>query len=321
MPTPRICIIGSINVDFTTYTSRYPEPGETLLASAHEISGGGKGANQAVACGRAAFASKTEHEQDRAGVNTTAVTERSDAPTGSASIAVEGAAGGENRILVVPGANYAGMSDVDEILARARREMAGLSFTGGHEVVVLQGEIPRRTVLGLLRYFNGSRKHNDTRAHVVLNPAPVFAEGIPVDALRGMSVLIMNETEARMMAQFMGVLDSLEPEELATRFHRDVDVQIVLITLGSRGVFYSTKTSAAGFVAGVSVEKVVDTSGAGDTFVGYFAVSLARFLATGMPLASFDTHIEESVRWSNLAAGRSVEKKGAMNGIPFAYEL
>lgn len=342
---PKISIIGSLNIDFVTSTPRCPGPGETLTATSLSVTAGGKGGNQAVACGRASFTAKQTQDVcismigavgaddvyystllkpalQASGVNTANIEESRDAQTGSASIIVEEDSG-ENRILVVPGANHAGMmGDVDQIVAAIKER-------GGADVVVMQGEIPRKTTLGLLEYFNGGKLASD-RTHVVFNPAPVFPEGIPVAALKGTSVLIMNETEAVQMSRSIaglplgdvpGELVDLNPEELAPRFHEMAEVQIVLITLGSKGVYFSTRSGRVGTVKGVKVAKVLDTTAAGDTFVGYFSTELARFLAKGASLEEFDAKIEIAVQKANAAAAKTVQRRGAAQSIPFAYDL
>ncbi|KAJ5817239.1 Ribokinase [Penicillium robsamsonii] len=341
---PQISIIGSLNIDFVTATPRCPGPGETLTATSLTVSAGGKGGNQAVACGRSSFTSQTTQDVsvnmigavgaedpyystllqpalEKSGVDTTSIEQSTVAQTGSASIIVEEAIGGENRILVVPGANHAGLlSSVDNILA-------ALKSQSNPDIVVLQGEIPRTTTLGLLEYFNDDSASD--RAKVVFNPAPVFPEGIPLSALRGTAVLIMNETEVVQMARSIEGLpvgdvvegDDLRPEELAPQFHEKAGVEIVLITLGAKGVYFSTKTGRTGIVAGVKVAKVVDTTAAGDTFVGYFATAVARFLATGRSLGAFDNDIEAAVSTANAAAAMCVQRRGAMQSIPFAYDM
>ncbi|KAJ5157761.1 uncharacterized protein N7482_008861 [Penicillium canariense] len=346
---PHICVIGSLNIDFVTSTPRCPGPGETLTATSLSVTAGGKGGNQATACGRASFISKETQDVtvsmigavgaddvyystllkpalEQSGVVTENIEESDDAQTGSATIIVEEAIGGENRILVVPGANHAGiMSDVAQIISAVKQQ----AISPG--VVVMQGEIPRKTTLGLLEYFNGGVSSGD-RAHVVFNPAPVYPEGISLAALKHTAVLIMNETEAVQMSRSIAglpvsnlsqptELDDLQPEELAPRFHETAHVQIVLITLGAKGVYFSTRTGRRGVVQGVRVPKVVDTTAAGDTFVGYFSTALARFLAKGEALEAFDSEIASAVEKANAAAAKCVQRRGAMQSIPFAYEI
>jgi ribokinase len=343
---PHICVVGSLNIDFVTTTPRCPGPGETLTAISLSVTAGGKGGNQAVACGRASFVTKEAQDVsvsmigavgaddvyystllrpalEASGVRTDGIEMSQTAQTGSASIIVEESAGGENRILVVPGANHAGMmSDISQIITAVEHQQPQPG------VVVMQGEIPRPTVLGLLEYFNRS----SSNTNVIFNPAPVFPEGVPLAALHGTAVLVMNETEASQMSRSLAGLpvgnadhvaeqECLNPHELALPFHELAGVQIVLITLGAKGVYFSTRTGRQGTVKGVKVAKVVDTTAAGDTFVGYFAAAVARFFAKRRDWAAFDAEIETAVQTANAAAARCVQRRGAMASIPFAHEL
>ncbi len=337
---PHVCIVGSLNVDYVTVTPRHPGPGETLTATSFSVHGGGKGANQAVACGRASFAAESRQDVtvsmigavgandpqwsgllkptlENSGVNTEKIQELEGVSTGSATIIIDEDANGENRILVVPGANHAGMNDVNKVLETLK------SSSTPPTVVVMQGEIPRDTTLSLLEHLNAST----SKTHVVFNPAPVFPEGIPLKALENMSTIIVNETEALQLAASIPGFDvsnisedDLPLKELAAHFHGNAKVNIMLITLGSKGVYYSTTSGASGLVAGVQVKKVVDTTAAGDTFVGYFATTFAKFVAGGKPLKDFDAEIEAAVSKANAAAAMAVQKPGAMSSIPFEYE-
>jgi ribokinase len=337
---PHICVIGSVNIDFVTFAPRCPGPGETLTATSLVVTAGGKGANQAVACGRASFASKDKQDVtismigavgaddpyystllrpvlEESGVTTKDIEETKKSQTGSATIIVEEETAGENRILVVPGANHSGMGDITNILKIVE------GYQNGPDVIVMQGEIPRATVLGLLQHFNNSASN----IHVIFNPAPVFPEGLSLTALTGTAVLVMNETEALQMARSIADITipaqtevDLRPEELVRHFHNIAKVRMVIITLGAKGVFFSTITGKQGFVRGVKVPKVVDTTAAGDTFVGYFAIAFAKYVASGGDLEGFDLNIETAVKEANVAAAVCVTRRGAMQSIPFAYE-
>ncbi|KAJ5936281.1 Ribokinase [Penicillium verhagenii] len=335
--TPHIAIIGSLNIDFATTTTRFPSPGETVTATSLTINAGGKGGNQALAAGRSSFTTKQtqnglirligavgadciywpelmEPVFQSSAVVTKDVNLCPGVQTGAANIIVEES--GENRILVVPGANHADVMNVEWILSRVMQ-------TEVPQVVVLQGEIPRSTTLGLLEYFN--ERAQSPRPFVVFNPAPVFPDGILLESLMGTAVLIMNETEAMQMASCIGKLSvsSLHPEQFAQMFHELARVQIVVITLGAKGVFFSTKSGRVGFVDGVKVDAVRDTTAAGDTFVGFFGMAFTRFVASqeGAALEGFDEQIEEVVKVCNAAAATCVQREGAMKSIPFAYEL
>ncbi|KAL4896076.1 Ribokinase-like protein [Aspergillus ambiguus] len=349
-PLAHICVIGSLNIDFVTSTPRCPGPGETLTATSLTVTAGGKGGNQATACGRASFITKEAQNVtvsmlgavgagdlhystllkpalEQSGVDTTHIEQYTGIQTGSASIIVEDAAGGENRILFVPGANHAGMmNSAAQIISAVKRQEASPN------VVVLQGELPRETTLELLEYFNGGTSSAAHQAQVVFNPAPVFSEGISLSSLKTTAVLIMNETEAVQMSRSIAglpvsdfnqltQLNDLQPEKLALQFHDMAHVQIVLITLGARGVYFSTRSGRRGSVRGVCVTKVVDTTAAGDTFVGYFSATLSRFLANGHALEKFDDELERAVSKANAAAAMCVQRKGAMQSIPFAYDV
>ena len=332
---PNVTVIGSLNVDFVTVTPRHPAPGETLTATSFAVHGGGKGANQAVACGRASFATKTEQDVsvsmigavgardpyyssllqptlEKSGVSTHNVAELENVTTGSATIIVD--ANGQNCIMVVPGANHIGLSSASDILELMKEEP---------EVVVMQGEIPRQTVLHLLKHLNAPT----CKSQVVFNPAPVYTDGIPAEALKDLAVLIVNETEALQLAQLTGFdvtgisEDDLPVEVLAKHFHEVIGVRIALLTLGAKGVFYSTRTGKIGMVAGVKVPKVVDTTAAGDTFVGYFSTAFAKFVAKAGTLDAFDSEIDAVVRRANGASAVCVQKEGAMQSVPFAYEI
>ncbi|KIW92672.1 ribokinase [Cladophialophora bantiana CBS 173.52] len=341
---PVIRVIGSLNIDFVTRTPRVPGPGETLSATSMTVHPGGKGSNQAVACGKAAFTSPSSQDVvvemigavgandpyyasllkptlEKSGVSTTGVEEMEGVQTGTATIVVDEGSHGENRILVVPGAN-ARVNDLAKVMETVTKD-------GIPDVVVMQGEIPRSTVLGLLRAFNSP----EYKTCVIFNPAPMFPEGIPIDALKGLAVLVVNETECRQLFACVDELKTvptsgldepmteLELNRLTTYLHNKAGILIVVVTLGSHGVYYSFETSDfldRSLIPAVKVERVVDTTGAGDTFVGYFATAVARHLAQVKGLENLS--VREAVVRANEAAAKCVQRNGAMESIPFGYE-
>jgi ribokinase len=343
MMPPHIRVIGSLNIDYTTITPRFPGPGETLTAKVLSISAGGKGANQSVACGRAACTSKDHHDVEvemvgavgaedpqystllkpvleRTGINCGGVREVQGTQTGTATIIVDEGKGGENRILVVPGANYDGMKDPDEVLKRALNEPLP-------EVFVLQGEIPKDTTFTLLQAIPEAAKRAGKIVEIVFNPAPVYQEGIPIDCLRHVTHLIVNETEMGQLAIDAGdryAAAETEQEKrvalsvAAAMFHRRM-VRNVVITRGAEGVFCSTPHGSFHLEA-AKVTKVTDTTAAGDTFVGYFAVELARQKENNMEMATKET-LSGACRRAVLAAGMCVSREGAIQSIPFGYEI
>ncbi|OAP64618.1 ribokinase [Fonsecaea erecta] len=341
---PVIRVIGSLNIDFVTRTPRVPGPGETLSATSLTVHPGGKGSNQAVACGKAAFTSPSSQDVvvemigavgandpyyasllkptlEKSGVSTNGVEEMEGLQTGTATIIVDEGSDGENRILVVPGAN-ARVDDLGKVLGIAMRD-------GAPDVVVMQGEIPRSTVLGLLKAFN-STEH---RTCVIFNPAPMFPDGVPIEALQGLAVLVVNETECRQLFASVDELKTVpvshadepmresELDRLTTYLHARAGILIVVVTLGSQGVYYSFETPDfldRSLIPAVKVQRVVDTTGAGDTFVGYFATAVARHLAQVKDLDNLN--IREAVVRANEAAAKCVQRSGAMESIPFGYE-
>jgi ribokinase len=308
---------------------------------------GGKGANQAVACGKAAFtapgaqdvtvemigavgandpyySSLLQPTLEKSGVSTAGVEEVQGVQTGTATILVDEGSHGENRILVVPGAN-ATVVDAKKILDVATKH-------GVPDVVVMQGEIPRTTVLKLLETFNSS----ELPTCVVFNPAPMFPEGIPLNALKNLAVLVVNETECRQLFTACKELDTnkvsgnedepmlvSELVQLTTSLHEKAKIGIIVVTLGAQGAYFSHSTETArvkdaGLISAAEVDKVVDTTGAGDTFVGYFTTALARHLAQETSLD--DINVRKAATEANQAAAKCVQRSGAMDSIPFGYE-
>lgn len=336
---PHIRVIGSLHLDFVTTTPRCPGPGETIQASRFDVNAGGKGANQAAACGRASAISKSERDvtvamigavgkddpyykklrdalQDSF-VTTEHITEVAGTSTGTATIIVDEGAGGENRILFVPGAGFEGMNDVNEILNRSPDKP---------DIVVLQGEIPRDTVLALLEHYNDSGA-----TQVVFNPAPVWPQGVPPKCLHNLAVLIVNETECLLLTKSMVSeghemprvekeedLNQSMLEEIGTKFHELLKVKTIIVTLGSKGVFYSQSSGAKGIIGAKKVDKVVDTTAAGDTFVGYLTTEMARSSVAGKN-GEFD--VAAACERANAAAAICVTRAGAMQSIPFGYEV
>lgn len=334
---PLIRVIGSLHLDFVTTTPRCPSAGETLQATRFDIGAGGKGANQAAACGRASFTSQTEQDVQvemvgavgkgdpyyasllrsalhESGVNTKHVAEIEGTTTGSATIIVDEGAGGENRILFVPGAGFKGNDDPAEVMSRGSADP---------DIAVLQGEIPKHTVLSIVEHYNGSEK-----TQVVFNPAPVWPDGIPRSTLKGLAALIVNETECLLLNKSLshdlsdGIqveseadLNQQNLEKIASSFHGQLGVQIMIITLGAKGVFWSQADGDNALIPAQKVEHVVDTTAAGDTFVGYFTAEFARARAERR---TFD--ISNACHKASIASAKCVARAGAMQSIPFGWE-
>ena len=265
---PRIAVVGSANTDLTTFTDVFPRPGETLFGRNFDLGFGGKGANQAVAArlcgadvtmvakvGRDLFGPATIDNLRSFGIDTTHVGIIDDAPTGVAPIFVE--PHGQNRIIVIKGANDRLMpADVDAAAADLDRM----------DAIILQFEIPLPTLYHTVRFAR------ERGIRCIVNPAPALAADLA--ALADADYFIPNETEAEMItglpAGTLAEAQACASSLLAQGFRR------VLITLGARG---SLVADASGItaVAPFPVE-AVDTSGAGDAFIG----SLAAFLGEGL---------------------------------------
>lgn len=380
---PLIRVIGSLNVDMVSVTPRFPGPGETITATSFMTSAGGKGANQAVACGRlsrsrpastsssssaspvkvemvGAVGGRDGHFQallrptlENSGLDTSRIRTIEDAYTGVAVIVVDSSAGGENRILFSPGANYSGMQPIPEVLG------TGLAAPVP-DIIVMQGEIPVNTVIGILREIRAFREKNrrdgkkgiESGPEVIFNPAPAPPGGLPEDVYATVDHLIMNESEAELMTPKTDQLLRVVPEaagesdrEKVARYFHKLGVTYVVVTLGAKGVWYSATdagtsgpadsiTRFVNEIPAAKVEKVLDTTAAGDTFVGGYAVHIARWREqrraqgkSGQDLAGDDkkeryqTIIDEAMKRATRAAARCVERAGAMDSIPWEDEI
>jgi ribokinase len=301
MKPRRIVIVGSSGTDMIIKLERIPRPGETLLGGQFHITGGGKGANQAVSAARAggkvAFVARLGQDDfgdqaiaafAREGINVEHIYRDRKVSTGVALIFVD--QHGENSIGVAPGANGR-LSSAD--LKKARKIFAGAS------VMVVQLEIPLETVqtAAVLAAKSGAR--------VILNPAP--ARALPDELLRHVSILTPNETEAELLTGIK--VDSDSAAAKAASVLRARGVQTVILTLGARGALVATSDGRPQLVPGFKV-KAVDTTGAGDVFNGALAVALAE-----------EQPLIDAVRFANAAAAISVTRLGAQPSAPSRREV
>ncbi|KAH6635602.1 Ribokinase-like protein [Chaetomium sp. MPI-SDFR-AT-0129] len=356
--TPRITVLGSLNMDLVAYVPHHPLPGETLTADEFATSPGGKGANQAVACAKLSRARPTDGESKETesgkekewagetakvamvgcvgadphgtqlrtslsthGVNTTGVTSSPHHQTGVALILVDKPTG-ENRIVLSPGANHAlqpaDFTPTDTATGNNKDGLDLLRTGSGRglpDLLIMQLEIPLPTVLAAL---SAARTAG---VPVLLNPAP--ARVLPDEAYVGLAHLVVNETEAAILSGLSGETaeELLETEaglEKVARGFVGRGVRNVIITLGGRGVFFFRGGSEGGKgkevwgLVPAEKAKVVDTTAAGDTFVGRYALDVVGD-------GGFD--IEVAVRRANRAAAKTVERAGAQDSIPWRDEL
>ncbi|WP_017975164.1 ribokinase [Actinopolyspora halophila] len=275
--SPRITVIGSVNVDLFAQVPHHPRPGETILGDSGQRTPGGKGANQALAArfqgAAVTFVGAVGSDSDAAiaterlrtaGVDLEELKVTAETPTGLAAITVS--ADGENTIVVLPGANASVTpEDVRSAVARA----------GEHPIVLLQGELPRETTEAAIR------RADDDGHRVVLNLAP-WGEIAP-DVLRTVDPLVLNEHEAAAVATALELEIPEAPTELATALASS-GIRSVVLTLGPHGAVVADRSGARA-VPAPSVS-AVDTTGAGDAFIG----GLVSRLAAGESLLTAASH-------------------------------
>ncbi len=290
-----VFILGSINQDFVLKVERRPEPGETVTDAELSTGSGGKGANQAAAAAllgaSVAFLGRVGDDEfgeplvralEEKGIDTSLIEQISGRQTGAAFITVT--PDGENAITVAPGANRDITPEDVEAAADPIR---------GARVLVAQMEVPREVV----RRAAEVATSGDTR--VLLNLAPTFE--LPRELLERLDPLVVNEHEAAFLlgSGVEGVDGALSaaPELLA------LGPRSVVITLGGAGAVLANDESAT-HIPAPQVD-VVDTTGAGDAFVGALAVKLAR-----------DASLEEATSYAVRAGAAAVTKGGAQGALP-----
>ena len=291
---PRIAVVGSANTDLITFSDTFPRPGETIFGQNFDLGFGGKGANQAIAArlcgaevvmvarvGNDLFGEATIKNFASFGIDTTHVKIVPGVPTGVAPIFVDPS--GQNRIIVVKGANDRLLpADVDAAAAQLQ----------GVDTIILQFEIPLETIYHTVRFARA----NNIRC--IVNPAPA----LPADLseLAAADYFIPNETEAELIGG-QPVRTVEEAVACANALLRKGFRKVVL-TLGARGSLLANESGAV-HVAPYAVT-AVDSTGAGDAFIG----SLAVFLAEGIAE-------REAVSRANLYAGLSTTRVGTQKSF------
>lgn len=292
----KILVIGSANTDMVTNVPRIPAPGETVLGEAFMMAQGGKGANQAVAAARAGgdvtfiaclgndhFASQAVENYKNDQINVDHIFYDTQVPSGVALIFV--AQNGENSIAVASGANA--RLTAQNLLEKKRVIQQA-------QVLILQLETPLSTVTQAIDIAH------DARVPVILNPAP--AQKLSAELLSKITILTPNQSEAEMLTGIK-INDDNSAQQAAQKL-LDQGVQNVIVTLGEKGALIAQRNSPMEFVKGYKVH-AVDTTGAGDTFNGAFAVAYSE----GKSLV-------EAVQFANAAAALAVSCRGAQPSIP-----
>ena len=304
---PKICMVGSSNIDLVARVPRLPEHGETLTGTSFQIGYGGKGANQSVMAarlgaqvhvvtrvGRDVFGQDYVSNYRSQGIDTAHVMFDETKHTGTAVILVDEPTG-QNTIAFMPGANTS--------LSPADAHTAKRVITDA-DVLLCQFEVPLATTLEAFRIAKDCPERHPV---TLLNSASIPADPIPDDLLRLTDILVANEAEASFLAKMP--VDTLEQAKLAVQAIRKLGPTAVIITLGSRGVVFVEGDQPAQY-APVRQVQAVDTTGAGDAFVG----SLAYLLGSGRALAN-------AITCAAAIATQSVLKPGTQSAFPTRAEV
>ncbi|MFF0322390.1 ribokinase [Nonomuraea angiospora] len=288
-----ISVFGSANMDLVAYVSEAPKRGETVTGHRFRTVPGGKGANQAIAAARAGahvaflgavgddgFGAELRATLAQAGIDVRGLREVP-GPSGIAHIVVDDEGG--NSIIVVPGANGTVTGPSGEDLAAIARS----------DALLLQLELPMEAVVAAAQAAQVSG------VPVYLTPAP--ARPLPDELLDAVTTIVPNEHEAAAITGAAGADAALDA--LLER------VEEVLITLGSEGALYGSRSGERLRVPAVKVD-AVDTTAAGDTFVGAFAVARSERMS-----------VADALSFASAAAALSVQREGASTSMPTRHEI
>jgi len=290
-------VLGSINIDFVSFSSRYPQPGETLVCNDFGIFQGGKGANQAIALskleiptlmlgkvGKDILGDFTLSSLQKNGVDTTGISKCQTTSTGSASIWVNSE--GQNSILIYQGAN----GEVDEnYIIRHEKFFTDTSW------FVTQFEVPLESILLSLKL---AKKHG---LKTFMDPAPV-KKTHNSDIWELVDYLFPNEIELRELTQTDDVLSAIH-------ILKSRGIKEVIVKLGKKGAGYEDGGKLI-LLPAVPVEQVVDTTGAGDCFIAGFLYGMMQ-----------QNDIAQAIKTGNLTASYSIRKKGAAISFPSKSEI
>lgn len=299
--SPKIVVVGSLNVDLAAQVRQLPRPGETIAATGFHVIAGGKGANQAVSAARMGaevsmigrlgddvFAKQLTAAMQGENVNLEYVASTADCSSGVAMICV--ADSGQNTIVVAPGAN--GRLTPEDV-------EAAQSAIVNADLVLLQLEIPQATVLATMRLARRLGKP------VLLNAAPAPQDWD--ERLLAVDLLCVNETEAQRLTGFES--QSLQDAQRAARSLHQRGAGSVVITLGERGAMICNRDGECTSIPAFRVH-AVDTTAAGDAFVGALAVALCQ----GRELA-------DAARLGCAAGALAASRFGAQTSLPREHEV
>lgn len=295
-----IIVFGSINMDFFMSVSHLPVPGETVVSPAYEMSPGGKGANQALAAARSGakvamigrigndgMGARILNNLKREGVMMSGVVQ-SDLDTGCAMIARDNE--GENQILVALGAN-----------AEVTHEQIPDEILGNRNVVLMQNEILPEQNWALIE------RARKLGAKTILNLAPAIH--IPEHILQKLDFLIVNQVEARQIADSLKLSADHNPTQIAVALSRLGNLTCI-ITMGERGSFAATPDGYEIHVPALKLENYLDKTGAGDAYCGTFAAAIHAGL-----------DIPEAMKRAAVAGSLTCLEKGAQPSFPYLGDI
>lgn len=296
-----IIVFGSINMDMHMGVGRFPQVGETILSLDYDMSPGGKGGNQALAAARCGvktaiigkvgddgYGVRILNALRRHEVMTSGVAKSDILPTGLAMVLTDKA--GQNQIIVASGAN-------SEVLA----EQVPDEILKPGNIVLFQLEIP------LLQNIEVMVRAKKRGATTILNVSPALK--IPKEVLPYVDYLILNELEAGQISRSMGMDIASDEVKFAKAMSAEGRLTCI-VTLGARGIVAVTPDGHGWRVPAMPLEKVVDTTGAGDCFCG----TLAGCLHAGMALP-------QAIQRASAAAGLSCLKKGIQDAYPYSGDV
>lgn len=296
----KLIVLGSINIDHILNTTRFPKPGETITGHGYQIAFGGKGANQAVAAGRAGadiqfIAAVGDDEMGKQvcaqlkqdGINIGSVKQIPNEKTGVALIFVNQQ--GENEIGIYAGANSA---VTPEYLSNYHQDIINA------DAILMQLETPLSTIETAVKL---AKQHN---TKVIVNPAP--AQKLSDEILQHIDIITPNETEAHFLTG-IEVKNTHDAENAANYLHNK-GIAIVIITLGSKGAWISVEGQGQ-LINGYKVN-AIDTIAAGDTFNGMLVTALLE-----------DKSLVSAVQYAHAAAAIAVTRAGAQSSVPWRKEI
>lgn len=286
----KVLVLGSINKDLVVSTKNFPKEGQTIFGNSFQTYNGGKGANQASAIaklggdttifgalGDDSFGKELLKDLKQIGVNTQNILIKKEAPTGIAMITLNSK--GANHIIVVQGAN-----------ALLEEKDLSKEFISSFDFIVMQLEIP----LNFAKY--AAKLAKELNKIVILNPSPALE--LDKEFLSCVDILIPNEIEIKLIGGIPYILEC--------------GVKHIILTLGSKGCELINKKENKIYKKTFKAYKVkaIDTTAAGDSFLGAVVVSLAQ-----------GKSLDEAIEFANKVAAISVTRKGAIASIPTAKEL